>query len=224
MFGGTVGTGNQMNKEHAYDILRRVRYRKPFDVEYRLNRNQQRSLTLALKAKLRDEKNAYQRRAFRQYLEVLSSDPEGLRQQYVLTVDRLQMAAKAARYARANGSSAHIGRVGDRMGHAFCVADYEPNTDSPSCIEKMACEDRLGALVIDPWMNIVCKFSEYPATIKEKTLRWELSGKYVVDVSAIAADGPYNVIYSTEFIGSLFYAPLRFEDNLDPTDFWLPDM
>lgn len=213
-----------MEINHAYDILRRVRYRKPFDVEYRLNRHQQRNITLARKARLRDELNARGRLAFRRYLEVLSSDPDGLRQQFVLSVDRLQMAAKAARYARANGSSAHIGRVGDRMSHAFCVADYEPSTDSPSCIEKMAGEDRLGALVIDPWMNIVCKFGDYPATVKEKILRWELSGKCVVDVSTIAADGPYNSIYSTELIGSLFYAPLRFEDNLDPTDFWLPDM
>lgn len=72
-----------------------------------------------------------------------------------------------------------IGRIAAPVQHSFCVADYQPDANTPTCVLEMIASNAGAALVIDPWMKIVCKFGSYPAELKLKLSLWKTKGKII---------------------------------------------
>lgn len=78
----------------------------------------------------------------------------------------------------------HIGDV-----HTCCAVDYDPDESSPKCFldfkinlgEPYGPFDRAGAWIIDPWMNLACRFVDYHWHVSDKLQRWGELGKQIQD-------------------------------------------
>lgn len=67
--------------------------------------------------------------------------------------------------------------------HMFCVFNLTAETQpSPPSIYHMSASPKAvtaGAIICDPWANLVCHYDEYPAQLEAKMLKWQLAGKEV---------------------------------------------
>jgi hypothetical protein len=98
------------------------------------------------------------------------------------------------------------------VSHNFCVADYRPHAGSPICVQDMLFDGECGgAWVIDPWMNISCRFDAYPRHARAKLSKWADQGKHILrqeeglDRTLVAHD-PSDPIFRSHF----FTGPLKF--------------
>lgn len=97
-----------------------------------------------------------------------------------------------------------LASIGGLANHHFCVAGYIPDNGSPNSVEDMSDYDG-SALVIDPWMNICCNFTEYHVKAKQKFMFWSFHDKRV-----IKQDTVFDPI-DWAFVVPFFTGPLRFE-------------
>lgn len=101
-------------------------------------------------------------------------------EQEMLPLDSYEFAVKAGQFVvNEFKEMVHYGRVEGLAKHAFCVAGYIPQITSLDCLEDMAFMGASRAWVIDPWMNIACKFREYPKKVKIKLGKWNTEGKHI---------------------------------------------
>lgn len=89
------------------------------------------------------------------------------------------MAFEAAERVYLLGYSTCIASIEAPVRHSFCIADYQPDERSPTCVQDMTNCDSSAALVIDPWMNIVCAMALYPLEFKQKLAKWSLNAKTI---------------------------------------------
>lgn len=90
------------------------------------------------------------------------------------------MARRAAEAVTKRGGVAHLGKVCSPGSHTFCVSDYPAGVMTPGCVADMCEYDHVRAWIIDPWMNVSCRFSEYPARAATKLAIWSSQGKHII--------------------------------------------
>jgi hypothetical protein len=90
-----------------------------------------------------------------------------------------EMAREAQRLTTQAGHTALIGNVTKPGDHAFCVVDYTPG-NNPAHVNDMINTNAPNAWIIDPWMNISCKFTDYPAMAEQKLAKWANDGKDII--------------------------------------------
>jgi hypothetical protein len=123
-----------------------------------------------------------------------------------------EMSIQAARLVSKRGSTAQLGRVRWPGDHTFCVADYRPvaehmsHNDTPKRLADMCFESWEGAWVIDAWMNVSCRFQDYPARAATKLAIWSNQGKRI-----FFEDRPYDPI-EPAYLGKFNNGPLSFEE------------
>lgn len=171
-----------MNEEISKKILSHVceNYTKPIDKEYTneiISREYGIENSLLAKKFVRDRSRDFASSLYDRYRsgKELTIDEENM-----LPLDSYELAVKAAelvvhRYKEV----ASYGRVEGLAKHAFCIAGYSPEFTSLNCVEAMAWKGDERAWIIDPWMNIACKFREYPAVVKTKLSKWNAQGKHI---------------------------------------------
>jgi hypothetical protein len=200
-----------MEQNAGNEILESVRevamgIHKPFDIVY---------LRARSPLDRRFLESSIGRQHYRSYLSGIAYDDAFLR-----ASDPVRLAILAADEVQGRGSKACLGRIDAKsVYHAFCVADYQPDDESPKRLGAMTFKDDTEAWVIDPWMNISCSFSDYPSKVKEKAVKWEMRGKRIIsrDSIQIADVDEENISYidATHFAGTLHYAPLFFDENVN---------
>lgn len=96
--------------------------------------------------------------------------------------------------------------------HCFCVVNYKPHDGSPLHVQNMAFDEKAeGALVIDPWLNVSCKFAKYRKEATDKFIRWSDRGKRINRFT------PHNPI-SVSWSGAFFLGTLKFFDVYQPPE------
>lgn len=103
------------------------------------------------------------------------------------------------------------------VNHHFAVVDYWPDAASPKCVQDIALDPRCrSAWVIDPWMNIVCRFDEYPQSAKIKLRKWHDKGKHILRREYPESVEPYDPT-DDKFHSRFFLGDLKFFDLREPT-------
>lgn len=120
-----------------------------------------------------------------------------------------EMAMSAAGVVIRAGSTAHLGVIEAPGDHSFCVADYCPESNGPKHVQDMFRYDDPEARIIDPWMNITCRFSEYPALATARFRHWSSQGKHII-YSVDEESRPYNPTSRTYSDGFFKSGPLKF--------------
>lgn len=168
-----------MTQDEAEQILEETRgyYKQGFKSSnkmYVLNNQQQQNAALVTKA---TKRNVFRALAS-QVIRASRSD--------TITSDGTagncgEMSETAAEKARALGGTALIGSISYPGDHAFCAVDYAPHGGSPLHVQDMYKDDRAAnSWVIDPWMNIACRFRDYPAYAAMKLTNWSSQGKQIL--------------------------------------------
>lgn len=112
------------------------------------------------------------------------------------------MAMRAAASVIESGGGAHIGLVQAPGDHAFCIADFPPAAPCPGHVDEMCWYDFKSTWIIDPWMNICCRFAEYPAEVSAKLAVWSVQGKRVRFGPNWQPHDPNGAAYSHNFLKS----------------------
>lgn len=124
-----------------------------------------------------------------------------------------EMAKMAAKEVIRIKSTALLCAVDSPGDHCFCVADYLPHSGSPKHVKDMFMDDSEGAWVIDPWMNISCRFKDYPGMAASKLAEWSDQGKHIIyRKTPLDNQAPVDPIGSV-YVNAFFYdGPLYFLD------------
>ena len=160
-----------MDQDLANHILTTVRnsQRKPNDVRYvLLHESQRQNEKLRAKAERRNLAND----------DIARLGPGQFSR-------RLAVAAIDMAYALEHDSC--FGFV-EGVRHWFCIVDYRPNQrdgypvqDGVDRVQDMPFNEGWeGAWIIDPWMNISCRYADYPVRVRAKFHKWALDGKYIL--------------------------------------------
>lgn len=90
--------------------------------------------------------------------------------------------------------------------HTCCAVDYERDKSSPASLISMdRCDRAEGAWIIDPWLNIACRFLDYHRQAYDKLTRWREMRKQVLYESQWRQP-------DDRFRRHLELSPLRFEE------------
>lgn len=87
----------------------------------------------------------------------------------------------AAQFAVDAGNTAHIVEICPPGDHSFCVVDYPANARRPASAQDMINHDYDGTYVIDVWLDVCCRFSEYPAQAVKQFGVWSKQGKWILN-------------------------------------------
>lgn len=120
------------------------------------------------------------------------------------TFGSIDLARLAGERVQSDEHSYCLASIDGLANHHFCVAGYHPHDGSPKSVQDMSNEDT-EALIIDPWMNVCCKFSDYPVQAKLKLMKWSFKGKRIRRRGTV-----FNPI-DWEFVLPFFTGPLTFE-------------
>jgi hypothetical protein len=112
----------------------------------------------------------------------------------------LDMALSAAEEVTAAGSVAYIAVVHGKTNHFFCVADYPQGTATPAHVKDMSDWSCPAAgiadpWIIDPWMNISCRFQNYPGAVASKLAKWSNEGKRIQDERELKLHDPMSKMF-----------------------------
>lgn len=112
----------------------------------------------------------------------------------------LDMALSAAEEVIAVGSVAYIAVIQAMTNHFFCVADYPQGTATPSHVQNMydwCCPDAGMAdpWIIDPWMNVSCRFQNYPMAVTSKLAKWSHEGKRIQEDRRLTLHDPLSKVF-----------------------------
>jgi len=64
--------------------------------------------------------------------------------------------------------------------HAFCVFGLDSHLSEFFPLQAMCANLNVGAIVCDPWMNIVCDYAEYPSALYAKACVWSDQRKAIL--------------------------------------------
>lgn len=179
-----------MNEHEALKILKEVRKRyragygssdKRYDMEHdRVRRKIKRTQKAQFRNKLSEFAEVYLEDGEETLIEKINeTEKDGLKDyvRYPLAGNAHEMSVEAATTAANREHKAYLLYIGKL--HICCAVDYEPNEDSVDAFRHMSLYKRKEAYIIDPWMNISCRFSEYSSAIEPRLFRWQARGKLI---------------------------------------------
>lgn len=166
-----------MEQEIGDKILQETRdaYRenKPVDKHYVLTGDQENDAALRAKAARRNQLND-------DIFRFIRGDYHGAPRVYMANPSffMASFAAQKAHESQYTTTTCDIDTVYST--HTFCVADFYQRDNLPKCLQDIVPNEyNRSAWVIDPWMNISCRYTDYKSQVLMKFMKWSAIGKHV---------------------------------------------